>query len=961
MFHKFGEMKQRYKIFIVFGIIISSIMIVNFGRQEIKEPEIELFSEEELAILKQFENETLNFGLSVGSELNYKYALQRLLWDELKIEANFIMFETYEEAKLATINKEIDILINKKEVEEGDDLLWISNPVTNTQFLISNHSHFLRDVNNLKNQKIGFLRNSITSKDFETIIGVNQFESHFFNTIDDALDALENQEITALITRRENAQYALIEREDVELEFIFQNKILTARLGTAKTDVYEGLEIFQEIMNSSRMEVFMEILEEIENYYLETLIYEYIQKKYESTIKDIDPIIVGVHDSTYPFSYLNEEGIHQGIYIEMLELFSKSTGIPFRIKNTANTNFNQLIRQLTTNEIQLLLGLSNELPDEDVVRISGIEIQDNLISIGKYGHDIERRALFDLNFGVVFDDKDATEILGAAPFKKFNNYEEAFEALYKQDVNLIIGRESVLSYYRDVLGMSLLTQTSHINRISSHSILGNEYSEEINLIMKDIKRLYNLLYFGTQNVRWTNQINNYQNRYNELRHQWDFTMYGFVAIVGIGIITLVLVKEIDNRKLKEVNSKDPLTQLYNKRAYEKKCLDLIKKNSDKLGIFFFIDLNDFKKINDVYGHQVGDELLIIFSNSLKNFADKLPNTICFRISGDEFGLFSCGYHSQEEINKLIDKIPENIVVKGLDESNLSVTISYSIGGSIYNVDTTDFDRLRKYADLAMYQAKRTKKGAGKNLELFNLSLLYIYQKETFIPQVMDTILVNKDIYPVYQPIYSLKDIKIFGYEGLSRTKNPHISTITTLIELAEKTKKIQELDLLMMENVLKGFKGEGKIFVNITEQSDEYLNQYFNQLINITKEMKIPFENIIVELSERTNWSFESVSILKKYREKYKFLIAIDDFGVGFSNSNLLLMVKPDIVKIDKLFIQEIHKSQEKYNIVKSFITMLKANEIKIICEGIECLEDLELLKILGSDYGQGNYLGEPE
>jgi len=716
------------------------------------------------------------------------------------------------------------------------------------------------------------------------------------------------------------------------------------------------------MMNSPRMELFVEKIDAIEGLYLEELIYDYIQEKYGPFEKTNEVIRLGMHDSNFPFSFFSEEGEPQGVYVEMFKLFSNATGIPFEVYNTSeNTDFEQLKKKLLSNELQFILGLSNESNHAGMVRVGGVEVQDNIISIGKFGRDIERRGLFDLTFGVASIDGIAPSILGMSSFETFRDYDEAFLALYQQDVNLVIGRESVLSYYRDVMGLSLLTQTNHINRISSHSILGNTEEERLNEIMSDIQRLYNLIHFGDQNTRWTNKLINYQNRYNELRQQWEMMVYTLIVLAGLGVVVLVLVKETDNRKLKRANERDPLTQLYNKRAYEKKCMELINKHSDKLGIFFFIDLDDFKNINDVYGHQVGDALLINFSNELKAFADRLPNSVCFRIAGDEFGLFSIGYEKREDIERILEQLPKSVKVEVASESKFPLQIGYSAGGSLYNLDTTNFSNLRKFADLAMYKSKRNKENGGRNVELFDMSLLYDYNRETLATQLMDNILEEQDIYAVYQPIYTLNTEGVYGYEGLSRTNNPNISNIMELITLAERANKLQELDLLMMEKVLVGFKGEGKLFINMTAQNTGYIKEYIEQMIKTAEKINFPLERIVVELSERTQWTKKSIECLREYKDLYHFSLAVDDFGVGYSTSSLILEVEPNIVKIDKSLVQKIHKNQHKYNLVKSFIIMLKANNLEIACEGIEEKEELEMLKTLGSDYGQGYYLGKPE
>ncbi len=401
---------------------------------------------------------------------------------------------------------------------------------------------------------------------------------------------------------------------------------------------------------------------------------------------------------------------------------------------------------------------------------------------------------------------------------------------------------------------------------------------------------------------------------------------------------------------------DRLTGLYNKYTYKGKCSELIKEQPNTFGAFFFVDLNDFKQINDTYGHIVGDKALIHFSNVLKEINNK--DTIFFRIAGDEFGIFRMGLRNHDEITDTLQEIKKCLQCEIVLEGR-TIPIKSSVGGSIYNLDATDLDTLIHYADFAMYQAKE-KEDEYVSLELFDKGVYSSQKEKVSKGDVVDTIIKEKRIYPVYQPICCIDEGEVHGYEGLSRTNHPAFANIMELIETAEGENRLDELDLLMMEQSIRGFKGEGKLSINIENKSPKAIEKYMEKMIQVAKEVRISVQNLTLELPERKKWTKDQLEVIKKYRENYQLQLALDDFGIDFSNVSMILELQPNIIKIDRSSVSGIHQNEQKYFLVKAFCEFAKNTNIAILCEGIEEKAELDILKKLGCDYGQGYYLGKP-
>ncbi len=195
--------------------------------------------------------------------------------------------------------------------------------------------------------------------------------------------------------------------------------------------------------------------------------------------------------------------------------------------------------------------------------------------------------------------------------------------------------------------------------------------------------------------------------------------YNFEKIQTLNSKLVVAERQLakKNSQLKKMNLvlnnrlvKDALTGLVSKYQYRDEIAQMIEDNPDKFGVFMFIDIDDFKNINDTYGHSVGDEYLIEFANRLRSLP--IENTIHLRIAGDEFGLFTYGLTKVDENYKqrYWEIIKENIISKPFEIKGKQLTFSFSGGIAVYGIDTTEIYELIEYADIAMYEAKKS----GKN-------------------------------------------------------------------------------------------------------------------------------------------------------------------------------------------------------------------------------------------------------
>lgn len=238
-------------------------------------------------------------------------------------------------------------------------------------------------------------------------------------------------------------------------------------------------------------------------------------------------------------------------------------------------------------------------------------------------------------------------------------------------------------------------------------------------------------------------------------------------------------------------------------------------------------------------------------------------------------------------------------------------------------------------------------------------------EEMQLRQILD----KKEIKSVYQPIVSLEDGSVFGYEALARITNEQTRfSVEEMFVLAERCGKLWELEYLCRKKAMKGITdkqlGKRKLFLNVDPyiindkrfqcgMTQKYLDRY-----------SISSENVIFEITERTNIEDEDIDIFRDVMEHYKeqgYQIAIDDFGKEYSGVQRILKLNPEYVKIDMELVRNIHSDSVKSKMLEGFVKFCNPLGIKLIAEGIETKEELAKLIQIGINYGQGYYLGKPK
>lgn len=429
--------------------------------------------------------------------------------------------------------------------------------------------------------------------------------------------------------------------------------------------------------------------------------------------------------------------------------------------------------------------------------------------------------------------------------------------------------------------------------------------------------------------------------------------------VGI-IICFILSKYLKQLAKNEITIDtlvyiDNLTGLLNKQGFIKELY--VKSNLGKEFYLAMIDLNDFRRINDITNHSEGDKIL----KNLAQLWSMIPKRFTMSyFGGSTFALVSdCEkYYMDEIISEIFDSI--KLVNK---EHNVVITVA--VGISHYTQDTADVDQLITYAEAAMVQSK----DVGKNkFTYFDSDSYKLLKKRYLTERDVRNALANDSFELLYQPQFSIKDHKVVGFESLLRLRGKDGKFVNTqeFINIAEKSGLIYEIDLWVIKNVLLQTADYVKnlpdveISVNVSGKHIT-LPGFTDYIIGCLDLANFNPNNLKIEITESSYIEDfdESIKVMNKLKS-IGIKIALDDFGTGYSSLSYLARLPSDLLKIDKSFIDDMEIDRGKCNFVDVIIRLGHIMNNKVIAEGVENTEQLALLSFLGCDYIQGYVWGKP-
>lgn len=435
-----------------------------------------------------------------------------------------------------------------------------------------------------------------------------------------------------------------------------------------------------------------------------------------------------------------------------------------------------------------------------------------------------------------------------------------------------------------------------------------------------------------------------------------FSLLGCCLIYALRCYIKRLKK--DEEDLDKAAYTDQLTSCLNRRGLLRELA--MKSEMGKEFYLIFIDLDNFKQINDTLGHEAGDELLCDVITTWSKIQSKYPFTIC-RLGGDEFAII---YETKDKeiTREFITKVLRSVTTL---QSKFANYVSASAGLALYDEDTSDLQQLLSYADTAMYKAKLS----GKNdYYFFDQDMYQEIMKRYLTEKDLKNALKNDTFEMLYQPQYEISSHKLVGFESLIRLKNKKGEYINTqqFINVAEKSGLIYDIDMWVMHNVMKQTRDfvllHPEVEVSINISGKHITNKGFiEDVIDSLSETNFPPKNLKIEITESSYIRHidEAAQVVQRLKT-LGIKTALDDFGTGYSSLNYLSKMAVDMLKIDKSFVDEILTKEGDKSFVDIIIKLGHLMNCKVIAEGVEDQDQLSTLAFLGCDCVQGYIWGKP-
>lgn len=438
------------------------------------------------------------------------------------------------------------------------------------------------------------------------------------------------------------------------------------------------------------------------------------------------------------------------------------------------------------------------------------------------------------------------------------------------------------------------------------------------------------------------------------------------AIIGaIETLQDVTAQKHYQQQLEQQANYDSLTNLANRHLLQTRLDQAITQaqREEFLLAVLFLDLDNFKQVNDTLGHDAGDEVIREFGRRLKAAVRDLDTVA--RIAGDEFVVLLYAPQSVGYVTNIVRRLIDHIGHK-LNVQDREIYIGSSVGVALFPKDGEDSETLLKNADAAMYRAKQRDKGGFRfYTEDLNRDALQWLE----LKQELHYALTSGQLELYYQPQYSIQEKRITGAEALLRWHHPTRGLLhpDMFIPLAEETGLIVPIGNWVINTAIadaqqwKGAYGsELRLSVNISARQFRYreLVELLDQVIAHTGFHPL---NLELELTESLVMNNpEKANELLLHLKRKGFSLAMDDFGTGYSSLAYLRLFPFDMIKIDQAFIRELGAGKEEEAIVRAMLQLAKALHLRVVAEGVETQEQREFLEQEGCDEIQGFWFSHP-
>jgi len=524
-----------------------------------------------------------------------------------------------------------------------------------------------------------------------------------------------------------------------------------------------------------------------------------------------------------------------------------------------------------------------------------------------------------------------------------------------------------VSHWTWIINKQHLQFSTHLQDYFNHSLSDIKTLDEFIATVGDhhMEVAINSCLANGQESNWEQEIvhsNSEQPRY--LLHRFRIVTSEDNNPMLIGTVQEISSIRRAEQRVMELAFYDSLTKLSSRSSFNNQLQDLIISAHRKSGKFavLHLDLDEFKNVNDSFGHDAGDKLLIEVANRLRNVLRE--SDFASRLGGDEFCLLINNIEDNFSAAKVAQRCLE-LLAEPFTLAGREFTSHASIGIAIYPHDGHDANVLIKAADTAMNEAKKTGK---KQYAFYEAAMTDAAQHRLTIENDLVTALSDTQFELYYQPKISLSTGKTHSVEALIRWNHPDntLRSPDTFIPDAERLGLISKLGEWVVQEAcaqIKTWKSQGlsdiAIAVNISPKHFEEPD-FSKEIAKIVNDSGVSPALIEIEITESSSRNHKVFLNTCQELRKLGFTTAIDDFGTGYSSLSVLKGVSVDVLKIDREFIRHLPNDSQSTILIGTILGMSKALGLEVVAEGVETEEQLKLLVAMGCHMAQGYYFSKP-
>ena len=822
----------------------------------------------------------------------------------------------------------------------------------------SNNNMFYEDISSFKGMRVAVLRGNFHNTAFEKYREENNFSVEYIycNSIDELIESVNEKKADAFVCG------SIINAKGMKIVSKFSVEPFYFATAKDKPNLVKELDYALKELKINDMYYELELYKK---YFKREVNNSIAFTRQEMNFIKANPKLTMVYDSEWsPVEYYDKESnSFKGISSDLMSIISKKCGIKFEYIKTKN--YNESLDYIKSGKATMLCGSINENDKAKRfnMKLTNPYINIPMIMVGKLDTNLNN----DLNIALTSSYKSIDSYIEKsfenAKTTSYKSVESCLNAINEGKANLMI-----LSSYQ----FDELLREGKSENLSVISVLDTSYGMRIGVSNKTDPILVSILNKSIDKITeeelsdciYSNTIDKpYKVPFGVIFKEYSIQIISFVCILFlIAIKYIIYNKKKKEDYLRKIAYTDPLTGADSIDKFKINSNKLFAKNNPEEYALFYIDVDKFKYINDMFGYDMGNDTLIHISNTIAS--ELKEDEIFARVSADHFVLL-IKYKTDDDIKTRLNNIYNKVQILSNPKINYYKLI---LDCGIYKISKSDND-INTIMDRAN-TARKTIKGGHKNsFAFYDKEMQKKILKEKEIENSMVDALNNGEFIVYFQPKYSLSDYQIIGAEALVRWDNPQKGLIPPIefIPVFERNGFIVNIDFYVFEEVCKKIRewmdeGQKVVPISVNLSRMHFVNSNFIEKFKlIVDKYKIPTRLIELELTETAVLdNIEGLLDTMNNLKEKGFVISMDDFGTGYSSLNLLKELPVDILKLDRAFFTEKDESNNEKIVISNVIKMAKELKMKVISEGVETISQVEFLKQIGCDMVQGYLFSKP-